>query len=233
MSRLTQLFWSPSDRLHLFYRSSISPPSSYHPSNNRHFWCVITGHGRTPLTACPDSAAVLHGWREHTNGRHQNAFLSLTRRNVPNLPTLVYVNSGLRGHAFLFSTFPSCTHVMAPPLSLRYLREPRILGTIIASIVGICILGSLFHLGTPIKTSTITSKFKLPGSDYASSSFLPKGPARPPPKPANETLDFQEIIYLSMPYRTDRQDQLSLIAAVTGLKLTMIPGVRCLTAWDN
>ncbi|KAF2736343.1 hypothetical protein EJ04DRAFT_433142 [Polyplosphaeria fusca] len=49
-----------------------------------------------------------------------------------------------------------------------------------------------------------------------------RGP--PEPKPANATLDFQEIIYLSMPYRTDRQDALSLIAAVSGLKLTMIPG---------
>ncbi|KAF2271886.1 uncharacterized protein EI97DRAFT_366464, partial [Westerdykella ornata] len=47
----------------------------------------------------------------------------------------------------------------------------------------------------------------------------------------NATLDFQEIIYLSMPYRTDRQDQLSLIAAVSGLKLTMLPGVPHANAW--
>ena len=47
-------------------------------------------------------------------------------------------------------------------------------------------------------------------------------------KPANATLDFQEIIYLSMPYRTDRQDALSLIASVAGLKLTMMPGVSSL-----
>ncbi|KAF2260866.1 hypothetical protein CC78DRAFT_471928 [Lojkania enalia] len=44
-------------------------------------------------------------------------------------------------------------------------------------------------------------------------------------EPANATLNFQEIIYLSMPYRTDRQDSLSLIAAASGLKLTMMPGV--------
>ncbi|KAF2729405.1 hypothetical protein EJ04DRAFT_502407 [Polyplosphaeria fusca] len=47
----------------------------------------------------------------------------------------------------------------------------------------------------------------------------------PAPKAANATLDFQEIIYLSMPYRTDRQDALSLIAASAGLKFTMMPGV--------
>ncbi|KAF2115868.1 hypothetical protein BDV96DRAFT_687040 [Lophiotrema nucula] len=45
------------------------------------------------------------------------------------------------------------------------------------------------------------------------------------PKPANETLDFQEILYISMPYRTDRQDALALLAAETGLRLTMIPGI--------
>ena len=58
------------------------------------------------------------------------------------------------------------------------------------------------------------------------STSLRKPPA---PEPANATLNFQEIIYLSMPYRLDRQDQLSLIAAVSGLKLNMIPGVR--TSW--
>lgn len=83
---------------------------------------------------------------------------------------------------------------------------------------------SLFHIDTPLEISTITSKFKVPGPGDGSNSFLQKT-IWPPHKPANETLDFQEIIYLSMPYRTDRQDQLSLIAAVTGLKLTMIPGV--------
>ena len=45
-------------------------------------------------------------------------------------------------------------------------------------------------------------------------------------KPANSTLDFQEILYISMPYRTDRQDAMTLIAAQTGLKFSkMIPGV--------
>ncbi|KAJ4293341.1 hypothetical protein N0V90_008623 [Kalmusia sp. IMI 367209] len=45
-------------------------------------------------------------------------------------------------------------------------------------------------------------------------------------KPANSTLDFQEIIYISMPYRTDRQDAMALIAAQTGIKLNkLIHGV--------
>ncbi|KAF2794435.1 glycosyltransferase family 25 protein [Melanomma pulvis-pyrius CBS 109.77] len=61
--------------------------------------------------------------------------------------------------------------------------------------------------------------------DRLSNPSLPFSARAPEPKPANATLDFQEIIFLSMPYRTDRQDALSLIAAVTGLKLTMIPGV--------
>lgn len=46
------------------------------------------------------------------------------------------------------------------------------------------------------------------------------------PKTANSTLDFQEIVYISMPYRTDRQDAMALIAAQSGIKLNkMIAGV--------
>ncbi|KAF2799472.1 glycosyltransferase family 25 protein, partial [Melanomma pulvis-pyrius CBS 109.77] len=62
------------------------------------------------------------------------------------------------------------------------------------------------------------SGFKAPAFNFGSKTPPEK------PKPANATLDFQEIIYLSMPYRTDRQDALSLVAAAAGLKLTMMPG---------
>jgi hypothetical protein len=65
-----------------------------------------------------------------------------------------------------------------------------------------------------------TSGYKTPAFNFGS-----RTPPQAKPKPANATLDFQEIIYLSMPYRTDRQDALSLIAAAAGLKLTMMPGV--------
>jgi hypothetical protein len=41
----------------------------------------------------------------------------------------------------------------------------------------------------------------------------------------NETLGFQEILMISMDYRTDRQDALALMAAETGLKFKLIPGV--------
>jgi len=42
----------------------------------------------------------------------------------------------------------------------------------------------------------------------------------------NDTLGFQEILMISMDYRTDRQDALALMAAETGLKFKLIPGVR-------
>lgn len=46
------------------------------------------------------------------------------------------------------------------------------------------------------------------------------------PKTANSTLDFQEVIYISMPYRTDRQDAMVLTAVQSGIKLSkMIAGV--------
>ncbi|KAK7203586.1 hypothetical protein BZA70DRAFT_312241 [Myxozyma melibiosi] len=41
----------------------------------------------------------------------------------------------------------------------------------------------------------------------------------------NESLGFGEIVYISMPYRTDRQDAMNLVASTTGIKLKLIPGV--------
>ncbi|KAK9326841.1 hypothetical protein V1520DRAFT_350383 [Lipomyces starkeyi] len=41
----------------------------------------------------------------------------------------------------------------------------------------------------------------------------------------NETLGFGGIAYLSMPYRSDRQDAMELLASVYGLNFTYIPGV--------
>ena len=45
------------------------------------------------------------------------------------------------------------------------------------------------------------------------------------PQSMNATLNFQEIFYITMPHRTDRQDAMSLLASSTGLKLKMFPGV--------
>ncbi|KAK9367932.1 hypothetical protein V1509DRAFT_624833 [Lipomyces kononenkoae] len=41
----------------------------------------------------------------------------------------------------------------------------------------------------------------------------------------NETLGFGGIAYLSMPYRTDRQDAIELLGSVYGINFTYIPGV--------
>ncbi|KAK9321817.1 hypothetical protein V1517DRAFT_368109 [Lipomyces orientalis] len=41
----------------------------------------------------------------------------------------------------------------------------------------------------------------------------------------NTSLGFGEIVYISMPYRTDRQDAMTLLASWYGLKLKLIPGV--------
>jgi hypothetical protein len=85
------------------------------------------------------------------------------------------------------------------------------------------LLVSFFFIVNQLGSDT----WKGSASDYARlpESLSRGGSKAPEPKPANATLDFQEIIYLSLPYRTDRQDALSLIAAVSGLKLTMLPGV--------
>ncbi|KAK9332991.1 hypothetical protein V1520DRAFT_367220 [Lipomyces starkeyi] len=42
----------------------------------------------------------------------------------------------------------------------------------------------------------------------------------------NSSLGFGEIVYISMPDRTDRQDAMTLLASTFGIKLKLIPGVR-------
>ncbi|KAK9385362.1 hypothetical protein V1515DRAFT_608416 [Lipomyces mesembrius] len=42
----------------------------------------------------------------------------------------------------------------------------------------------------------------------------------------NSSLGFGEIVYISMPDRTDRQDAMTLLASFFGIKLKLIPGVR-------
>ncbi|KAJ8100055.1 hypothetical protein POJ06DRAFT_123022 [Lipomyces tetrasporus] len=42
----------------------------------------------------------------------------------------------------------------------------------------------------------------------------------------NSSLGFGEIVYISMPERTDRQDAMSLLADSFGLELKLVPGVR-------
>lgn len=102
----------------------------------------------------------------------------------------------------------------------------RIIQLSIGCIIILTLFFSLSHFG-PDSTS-ISEHVKVP--DSLGGGKMPSFNSKPPDaKPANATLDFQEIIYVTMPYRTDRQDQMALIAAVTGLKLKMFPGV-CGTA---
>ncbi|KAK9242965.1 hypothetical protein V1506DRAFT_463847 [Lipomyces tetrasporus] len=41
----------------------------------------------------------------------------------------------------------------------------------------------------------------------------------------NESLGFGEVLYISMPYRTDRQDAMDLLSSMSGIKLLLIEGV--------
>lgn len=107
------------------------------------------------------------------------------------------------------------------------LQGVRIVQVLVASTVVLILFLTVSHYGADsLKNSGIADHVPNVVPDKLSKPSLPFTSEAPPePQPANETLNFQEIIYVSMPYRTDRQDALSLIAAVTGLKLTMIPGV--------
>lgn len=109
-------------------------------------------------------------------------------------------------------------------MSFLTVQGIRILQVLVASTVVLTLFFTFSHFGSETFRDSVAEHVKMP--DRLSNPSLPFSARAPEPKPANATLDFQEIIFLSMPYRTDRQDALSLIAAVTGLKLTMIPGVR-------
>ncbi|KAK9358179.1 hypothetical protein V1504DRAFT_428344 [Lipomyces starkeyi] len=41
----------------------------------------------------------------------------------------------------------------------------------------------------------------------------------------NETLGFSKVLYISMPYRTDRQDAMNLLASMSDIKIKLIEGV--------
>jgi hypothetical protein len=129
--------------------------------------------------------------------------------------------------ALLYKLAPAAAFHGRPASLMSFLTAQgiRILQVLVASTVVLTLFFSFNHFGSENLKDKVAGHVKVP--DRLSSANLPFGGGRAPEqKPANATLDFQEIIYLSMPYRTDRQDALSLIAGVTGLKLTMIPGVR-------
>lgn len=101
----------------------------------------------------------------------------------------------------------------------------RILQVLVASTVTLTLFFTFSNTGSGgLQDGGLTSHTSL-SEKWTKADFSPFSAGAPKPVEANATLDFQEIIYLSMPYRTDRQDALSLIAALSGLKLTMIPGV--------
>ena len=112
-------------------------------------------------------------------------------------------------------------------MSLLTTQGIRVIQVLVASTIILTLFFTVSHFGSDaLKDSDIINRAKDASSHFQTPSLNFGGSTPPKPKPANATLDFQEIIYLSMPYRTDRQDALSLIASVAGLKLTMFPGVR-------
>ncbi|KAH7128331.1 hypothetical protein B0J11DRAFT_566962 [Dendryphion nanum] len=101
----------------------------------------------------------------------------------------------------------------------------RILQILVASTITLTLFFTFSQLGSgSVYDGGHNTHTTLPHS-WTKGQASPFSAELPRPRLANSTLDFQEIIYVSMPYRTDRQDALSLIAAISGLKLTMIPGV--------
>ncbi|KAK9367560.1 hypothetical protein V1509DRAFT_626308 [Lipomyces kononenkoae] len=90
-------------------------------------------------------------------------------------------------------------------LALQYgkygLKKP----TLLAVVAGLIIVLALVVL--PTRFSAKTSKIALASTAW------------------NQTLGFGKIFYISMPYRTDRQDAMNLLASTSDLKITLINGV--------
>lgn len=120
-------------------------------------------------------------------------------------------------------------------MPLLTVQGNRLIQVLIVSTIVLALFYTVSHskrLSENSLSDAISDHVKIP--DSLKSPSLNFGSRTPPkPQPANATLDFQEIIYLSMPYRTDRQDALSLIAAASGLKLTMMPGVGRDASWHR
>ena len=120
-------------------------------------------------------------------------------------------------------TYPSDVRKMAlPPLGFR---------TICACVLTLSLF--IIYLCTPTYRSATspdrddaTAAFGLghiPGFKGSHSAIM--RPSTSMTTAMNETLGFEEILLISMDYRTDRQDALALMAAETGLKFKLIPGV--------
>ncbi|KAK9233855.1 hypothetical protein V1525DRAFT_415029 [Lipomyces kononenkoae] len=97
--------------------------------------------------------------------------------------------------------------------------RPRLIATCVTIVLA---LGSLVSL----TVSYVMFLDLAPELPYIMDSTTETPPTRRLAAHAqNETLGFGGIAYLSMPYRTDRQDAMELLASVYGLNFTYIPGV--------
>ncbi|KAK9311790.1 hypothetical protein V1522DRAFT_251212 [Lipomyces starkeyi] len=75
--------------------------------------------------------------------------------------------------------------------------------------------------------STNSTSEDLPSTAWNESLVIDPEPSIPDVASAawNESLGFGEVLYVSMPDRTDRQDAMNLAASMSGLKLRLINGV--------
>ncbi|KAK9327851.1 hypothetical protein V1520DRAFT_23527 [Lipomyces starkeyi] len=82
-------------------------------------------------------------------------------------------------------------------------------------------------LGIHEALSTNSTSEELPSTAWNESLVIEPEPSIPDIASAawNESLGFGEVLYVSMPDRTDRQDAMNLAASMSGLKLRLINGV--------
>ncbi|KAI5797815.1 hypothetical protein EDC01DRAFT_613756 [Geopyxis carbonaria] len=103
----------------------------------------------------------------------------------------------------------------------RVLTNPRICFLILFQTVFIIILLATYTF----PSAALPSSLRSTATTTVYSAAAPVGERDPVDDVKNATLGFGEIMYISMPSRTDRQDAMNLLAATSSLQLTLIPGV--------
>ncbi|KAF2405287.1 hypothetical protein EJ06DRAFT_525816 [Trichodelitschia bisporula] len=90
----------------------------------------------------------------------------------------------------------------------------------------VCLTGVLFLILNAASLMPYQSYVAKHESSSARSAHASRQVRRVAAAAGNRTLGFQKVFYISLPFRTDRQDGMSLIASLSGIDATHVPGVK-------
>lgn len=139
--------------------------------------------------------------------------------------------AAVRNHRNLLTGMAYRPHFVTAPKTLSSVTPKTLLSIGLVTFLFV----SLKYLFTTFVDTRLPTGDSSPFSSSSSSfSFDPKNwsalskvkSEEEEPHSANATLDFQEIVYLNMDFRTDRTDAMSLVAGSSGLQMKRFSGVK-------